>query len=741
MASVDPYAPCPCGSGQKYKWCCHKVEAYAERSQRLYDGNQLGPALVALDEGLRKVPDSPLLLLRKAIIEIRGGKFQEGLPTLEHLLAKHPGHVGAHALFLRVLLETDGPVETAARLQTALSQIAVENRPGLARVIDMIAMVLADESHVCAAIEHYSLALELIEGDDSNIEAGLRRALGNPAVSPWLREIHELSPAPANLPPKLRERFDKAIGWANEGLWASAAAAFETLAADGVNVADRNQGLCRLWVADEGAAVPPLRRYIARLGETPEAVDLEALCQIVEPLSEDELVEHIQLTWPLRDRAAFLAVLSNEPTVDAEGESPSDEDDPDSPVVSVYSMLDRPKPKNGMPATVEELPRIVCRIHVGSTEAALDTYDDGRLDAQIARFVELAGTTIRPAHPKTKVLGKTPRLALILQSEWWLPAEFDPNVMLTFQHTERVRILHEVWPETPLPVLGGRSPRQAAKAGNATVPLRAAICQFELVQEVLGSPIDFTGLRKTLGISPEPEFDPETVEIAQVHVARLNRIPVDRLNDERLVSLYLRARDRGLPHVLETTAREITRRPHLLPSQDIDILKLYTDLANLAASRARTAEALHWLKQGQSADTARGERAARWDMAYIRLFAHSEPPEQWVPKLALVLDHYQNDQAASTWLLAALVEMRLIDVMPNPDDPQKAMFDTKRLNALMERYGPKITTGAGQLGISATKGRIWTPDAERPGAAGGIWTPGSAAPPAVDKPRLIVPGR
>jgi uncharacterized protein YecA (UPF0149 family) len=22
VRAIDPYAPCPCGSGKKYKWCC-----------------------------------------------------------------------------------------------------------------------------------------------------------------------------------------------------------------------------------------------------------------------------------------------------------------------------------------------------------------------------------------------------------------------------------------------------------------------------------------------------------------------------------------------------------------------------------------------------------------------------------------------------------------------------------------------------------------------------------------------
>ena len=67
MAGVDPYSPCPCGSGQKFKWCCHKVEAYAERAQRLFESGQVEAAIEALDEGLRKEPGNAWLLTRKAL--------------------------------------------------------------------------------------------------------------------------------------------------------------------------------------------------------------------------------------------------------------------------------------------------------------------------------------------------------------------------------------------------------------------------------------------------------------------------------------------------------------------------------------------------------------------------------------------------------------------------------------------------------------------------------------------------
>ena len=98
MALVDPYAPCHCGSGQKYKWCCQSVEAYVERSQRLLDNGQYELALNPLVEGLAKVPDNVSLLLRKALVQLHLNQTEAGAETLRFLLQKHPGHLGGFDL-------------------------------------------------------------------------------------------------------------------------------------------------------------------------------------------------------------------------------------------------------------------------------------------------------------------------------------------------------------------------------------------------------------------------------------------------------------------------------------------------------------------------------------------------------------------------------------------------------------------------------------------------------------------
>src|SRR3954453_15866131 len=121
MASVEPYSPCPCGSGQKFKWCCHKVESYADRAQRLLEGGQTEAALRTLDDGLKKEPGNAWLLTRKALILTRENRPDEAKETVRAVLHGNPKHPGALVLLTRLALETEGPAAGAAQFQQAMS--------------------------------------------------------------------------------------------------------------------------------------------------------------------------------------------------------------------------------------------------------------------------------------------------------------------------------------------------------------------------------------------------------------------------------------------------------------------------------------------------------------------------------------------------------------------------------------------------------------------------------------------
>jgi hypothetical protein len=380
---------------------------------------------------------------------------------------------------------------------------------------------------------------------------------------------------------------------------------------------------------------------------------------------------------------------------------------------------------------------------------ALEAVDDGRLDALSERFTTLAGTTIAPAHPKTKVLARVARSAIALSCEWLIPEGTERDEVERLSREQGVVIFRDIWPRTPLPYLGGRTPAAAAAAGNAEVPLRAAVFQIEQSLEPWRASVDFPALRASLNIPPEPPIDPDTVDLEQLHLARFELVPVDRLSDERLVAFYARAKRTTQTRSVERAARVLLERPSAATMARIEPMLLHSDLVASAAARGQLAEAFDWVRRGRQADpvSARASNAPFWDMLEVRLKAQSDPPEKWVPELAVVLDRYSHDAAGNEKVMMALVEMGLLRLVANPERPQEVAIDPRVLQALMAEYGPRVTTASGELGVAATRGEIWTPGSAAGGGAGGggIWTPGSspgAAAPADggERPRLIIPG-
>ena len=478
MASVDPYMPCPCGSGQKYKWCCQKVETYAERAQRMVDSGQIESSLKPLEEGLARFPDNAWLLTRKAVVEAHLKRTDQARATLEHLLRKNPGHLGGTILMTRLLLEAGDADQAIAQFQQGLSAVPEDRRAELAPLAHFLGVSLHRGGLPIAAIKHLELAERWAgpRDQDRTIARSLATQRMDPQTSVWEKNPYRLRPVPEGVADAFRESFQRAMGWAEEGLWASAASAFELLSAGSAAgaIADLNRGLCCLWVADHDAAISSLRRFIARTRPTTDAVDLEALCQLLEGSRRGPTVEYVQLTWPIRDRHGLLRALEASRHLDRGPERPLQRDDPEASPTDHFFLLDRPRIEARSGLSRRDIPMIEGDVVVGPDTVVLETYDDKRLDRLIDRFTAAAGTTIPPAHPRTKVIEKVPRFALAMTWQWALPRDLPVEEADRLEQEQHTHVLTEVWPETPNPALGNRTPIQAARAGDAETALCGA---------------------------------------------------------------------------------------------------------------------------------------------------------------------------------------------------------------------------------------------------------------------------
>jgi hypothetical protein len=745
MAAVEPYAPCPCGSGEKFKWCCHKVEPFAERAARQAESGQVEAALATLDEGLRKSPDNPWLATRKAVLLARREEFDAAREALARVVQKRPRHVGAQGFLVQLALRQGGGPEGAAQLQRALSALTPEQRAGLWMAAEVVGTVLVEEGQVPAGLAHLELADALTPDDqDPTAAEATRMVESNQAVSAWLRNPYELSAPPDDLDDARAKRFGDALDAADRGLWAAAASAFYALSQEGTPESDRNLGLCRLFLGDEAGAVEALRRHTRWVGANPDTVDLEALCQLIAPVPPDQQVDLVLWSWNVRDRDALLAALRADDRVKDNGRDEFDIGEDEAVEADAFLLLDRARDPSYDLDRPETLPRVLGRLFLTRDRLALEAYDDGRLDGLAARVRALAGDAIPPAQPKTEALGQIPRHRLAMRDEWLLPDGLDEASAVRVQRAERRRVYLETWPEQPQPYLDGRTPRQAARDGDAELPLRAAVCQFELIPDPLNEGIDYAALRRELNLPDEPAIDPRAVEIEEVHLARLHRIPADRLDDDRLVALFQRAHRFAMLRAVEAAGRALVERPHLLDREGGPTrLTVFGDLSDLALIREEPDAARDWLRRGRESvpPEARAASALRWELRELRLHSRLDAPEQWVPELAAILERARGEEDGAV-LLPSLMEMGLVRLSPNPDRPGAMIVDTRPLQALLSRFGPRITTATGELGVSATKGGIWTPGSEA-GTPGGLWTPGQSAPdqPEGERSKLIIPGR
>ncbi len=86
-----------------------------------------------------------------------------------------------------------------------------------------------------------------------------------------------------------------------------------------------------------------------------------------------------------------------------------------------FFLLDRPQVEARPGLSRHDIPTYHGEVLVGEQTVFLEAYDDGRLDNLADRFTALAGTNIPPAHPRTKVILRTPRHVLALTWRWRMP--------------------------------------------------------------------------------------------------------------------------------------------------------------------------------------------------------------------------------------------------------------------------------------------------------------------------------
>lgn len=740
---MDSYSTCFCGSGDKYKFCCQKAESQIIRVERLIESEDFDAALAAATDAAKKLPEAAMLAMHKAMLESRSGDFDSARRTLESFLARRPRHAGALAQHLMVILQTDGPISAVMEFQRLAGSLTDTQRPLFSAALSEIASELNENDYPVPALAHQQLATLFSGGQNTQVRA-MSEMLADRSVSLLLRQLPNVEPAPESIPAEQKAAFDQILNGSVRGAYYDSAIAFEQFTdRDLLPLATYNRGIMLAYLGQNAAAVACIRAYIGTLGQSDNAVDLEAFCQ--ELLSEENTaqVDMIQLSWPIRSRPMLEQTLSESRRFQLikQADLSPENTDPDARR-SIYVMLDRPQIAEGVTPTIENLPIVAGTVTVEDKNMSLAAQDDGRLDSLSEELREIAGAAVVPAHPRTKHVGKNPKPKITNIPAWVLPEKTSTEARSAVMVEFVTDLIEKRLEKEPLIELGGLTIPQYLATDKSRVPLRAFLRRVEASTEFSADDKPIAAFRAKVGL-PVETADP-SIKINELNGSRLMYVDINKLSIADLATFCSLSSSFGLVHQSEAGLRKLMSLSSDNPEELRYILMAYMDMANILFAREGLDVALKTLQEGQARDPEAGKPlgALGWEIIALRLKAVSTQPEEWVPLLAVMLSQYGKNGDAMRVILPVLVNLGIVRPTRDPSRPDKIMLDTALLDALIDKFGPKITTPSGGLGIAAGKPSIWTPGSETAKADGGkLWTPGQNKPGGGESgSKLIIPG-
>ena len=137
---IDPYSPCPGGTGKKIKFCCSDLHAELDKIQRMLEGEQRAACLEHIERSKANTPDRACLLSIKAMLEAQLGNEtkaeDDGHASRE--VSRQPGCPGRAGHASR---QPRATVAAVNLLQDALEKCTEQIPPALYDAIGLVAQV------------------------------------------------------------------------------------------------------------------------------------------------------------------------------------------------------------------------------------------------------------------------------------------------------------------------------------------------------------------------------------------------------------------------------------------------------------------------------------------------------------------------------------------------------------------------------------------------------------------------
>jgi hypothetical protein len=570
------------------------------------------------------------------------------------------------------------------------------------------------------------------QGKDRNAVMNLLELEASGQIPLAIHGMTGLVSAPADSPLKAAAvaEFNAALKQADLGCWRLAATKFEALAKKETSEPAiwRNIGVCKLRCLDNAGALAAMRRY-ASLPSVPrdDAVEAEALAQFLREPSDVDTIPELTISYAVNDPQALREQLLSSKRVQNVPFDPAQfREANEPPPMAVFLVFDREIPATAANLTRDNVPKVLGEALLYGKEtdrparAEFTTIKAADFDSKVKHFLEVLGP-LAGEKLGDEETGRISAVSAALSINWRFPDETPPDLRKRLMQEQRTLALLSIWPNLPMGVLEGKSPRQAVADTLGQIRVQAIILQMDLAEPVENP--DYNKLRRSLGLPTLETIDPAGVRVELLSPAKQTRLDFAKATDNQLVAVYRRAVVTAAPRLLRKIGQEIVSRPDLDKNQDIDKAEVYDLLARMAVDAN---EAVGFLVKAQEIAKAKGRSPARYLLAELpyRLQRGEELESRRV--MNLLTTRHAKEPGVQEALLNLLAQLGLVRVDPATGRPIIMMPSGGVPGAAPSALGvgqPAPTASA------APSPALWTPDqmAAGPAASEGkskLWIPG-----------------
>lgn len=708
--AIDRFAPCPCGSGKKVKFCCGAdLLAELEKIQRMLDGDQRQACLEYIEQLEQKHPGKPCLETVKTLLLASLGRHDEARATVDALLARDPSNPVALSELALLESDSDDPRSGIEPMQRALENCGDWIPGRVVQGVGHLGLSLLAGGDVLAARGHLLLAMAMNQEDETSMRA-LAELYGSPQVPLLLKDQPSLGVCPDDAP--YRQALQEAMAPAHRGQWRVSVAHLEQLAGQypAADVIWRNLATLQAWLGDWTAVAASLRTYAQLDVPLDDAVAAEAIAQLLDAPAAQDIVEQVHVIWELSDAEACQARLSADQRAVPLEAPPAIQGDDQPPPRAAWYLLDRAMPESAEGLQRTDVPHIVADLLLFGRQTDREARIEGQAYLHDVQRVDdalrsICGDALGVAGEPT-TLREVPRSTTVLSWRWQLPSDISPDRMQELLAEQQRCTLLEVWPETPAAVLDGKTPRQAVADAQQRRAVLATLLRLELSLDELPASATIDELRTSLNLPLPQRVDAATVDPNTFPLARLHRVEFAQASDDVLVTMQMRALSMSARMAGWRTTQALLERPTL--PQDVTRAELY---GTLAALTENSAEAIGLLQQAQQAARDSGQSCGPWDVELVSLRLQRGEAEPFQELLRHIEQMHGREQNVMAGLLTLLQRAGLVDRQGRARVPVGAAA---------------ASDGSGLVlpGEPANEG-IWTPEGEAAGKQKpGLWMPG-----------------